>query len=51
MAKRTKYNHKSLITSYQASPNKSIYPGMIVDFRYSGDNIFDKIPLIYLRIV
>ena len=46
MVRRTKYNHKSLIISYQPSPNKAIYPGMIVDFRYSGDNIFDKIPFI-----
>ena len=46
MARRTKYNHRSLITSYQASPNKSIYPGMIVDFRYSGENVNDKWPFV-----
>ena len=43
---RTKYNHRSLIESYQASPNKSIYPGMIIQFRYKAKNIFDKQPIV-----
>ena len=43
---RAKYNHKALIKSFQPSPNKAIYPGMIVDFRYAGKNIFDKNPMV-----
>ena len=43
---RTKYNHKQLIQSFQPAPNKSIYPGMIVDFKYKGKNINDKLPVV-----
>ena len=39
---RTKYNHRQLIESYQPSPNKAIYPGMVIEFRYKAENIFDK---------
>ena len=46
MAKRTKYNHKQLIESFQPSPNKAIYPGMIVNFRYIAKNVFDKQPMV-----
>ena len=46
MARRTKYNHKQSIQSFQPAPSKSIYPGMIVDFRYSGENINDKWPFV-----
>ena len=46
MAKRTKYNHRQAIQSFQPAPNKSIYPGMIVDFRYKGENISDKWPVV-----
>ena len=43
---RTKYNHKQLIESFQSSPNKAIYPGMIVNFRYIAKNVFDKQPMV-----
>ena len=43
---RTKYNHKQLIESFQSSPNKAIYPGMIVNFRYIAKNVFDKQPVV-----
>ena len=45
---RTKYNHKQLIESLQPSPNKSIYPGMIIQFRYQAKNIFDKTPMVLI---
>jgi len=43
---KTKYNHRQLIESFQSSPNKAIYPGMIVEFRYKAENIFDKQPMV-----
>ena len=43
---KTKYNHRQLVESYQPSPNKALYPGMIVEFRYKAKNIFDKQPMI-----
>ena len=43
---RTKYNHKNVIKSFQPSPNKAIYPGMVIEFGYIGDNIFDKRPMV-----
>ena len=43
---RTKYNHKRAINSFQPSPNKSLYPGMIVQFQYIGDNIYDRNPMV-----
>ena len=43
---RTKYNHQAIIKSFQPSPSKAIYPGMIVDFKYIGKNIFDKKPFV-----
>jgi len=46
MAKRTKYNHKQSIQSFQPAPSKSIYPGMIVDFRYGGETVNDTWPFV-----
>ena len=43
---RTKYNHKQLIESSQTSPNKAIYPGMIIEFGYKAENILDKRPMV-----
>ena len=45
---RQKYNHKGLIENYQPSPNKALYPGMIVGFNYVADNIFDKQPMVLI---
>ena len=46
MAKRTKYNHRQSVQSFQPAPSKSIYPGMIIDFRYEGKNVYDKWPFV-----
>ena len=43
---RQKFQHKQLVESRQPSPNKSIYPGMIIEFRYKAENIFDKQPMV-----
>ena len=42
---RVKYNHKRRIKGLQPAKVKAIYPGMIVQFKYKGKNIFDKNPL------
>ena len=43
---KSKYNHLSIIESKQSSFIKAIYPGMIVQFTYKGDKVFDKSPLV-----
>jgi hypothetical protein len=43
---KTKYNHSRRITGLQPAIIKSLYPGTIVQFKYSGDKIFDKKPMI-----
>ena len=43
---RQKYNHSRRITGLQPAIIKSLYPGTIVQFKYSGDKIFDKKPMI-----
>ena len=43
---KSKYNHKRRIISLQPAKIKTIYPGMIVRFKYSGDNVSDKNPLV-----
>ena len=50
MARKSKftYNHRQNIESYQPAILKALYPGMIVQFTYVGDNIFDKNTLILL---
>ena len=45
---RQKYNHKQNYKGIQSGILKSLYPGMIVEFKYSGEDIFDKKPLILL---
>ena len=40
------YNHKTLIKGLQPAGVKSLYPGMIVQFKYKGQNINDKLPLV-----
>ena len=39
---KTKYNHRRLVNNWQNARTKSIYPGMVIDFKYKGDDIFDK---------
>jgi hypothetical protein len=42
----SKYNHVAIIESKQPSPTKAIYPGMIAQFNYKGEKVFDKHPLV-----
>ena len=41
-----KYNHSRRINDLQPAKIKSLYPGTIVQFKYSGDKIFDKKPVV-----
>ena len=41
-----KYNHSRRIQNLQPAKIKSLYPGTIVQFKYSGDKIFDKKPMV-----
>ena len=43
---RQRFQHKSNYQSRQPGITKALYPGMIAQFKYSGDRIFDKTPLI-----
>ena len=43
---RTKYNHSRRIKDLQPAKIKSLYPGTIVQFKYKGENIFDKKPMV-----
>ena len=41
-----KYNHSRRIQDLQPAKIKAIRPGTIVEFTYSGENIFDKKPMV-----
>jgi hypothetical protein len=43
---RTIHNHKSKIDDFQQVGLKSLTPGMIIQFKYSGKNVSDKNPMI-----
>ena len=43
---RQRYNHNRRVTGLQSAKIKSLYPGTIVQFKYSGDKIFDKKPMV-----
>ena len=43
---RQRYNHSRRITDLQSARIKSLYPGTIVQFKYSGDKVFDKKPMV-----
>ena len=43
---KVKYNHKQNYQGIQPGKLKALYPGMIAQFKYSGDRIVDKAPLI-----
>jgi len=45
---KIKYNHRRRIEGMQPAKIKSLAPGMIVQFGYKGENIFDDRPLILL---
>ena len=42
------YNHRSRIKDLQPAIIKAIYPGTIVEFKYSGEKIFDKKPMVLI---
>ena len=42
---RRKYNHKSKIKNREPAYVKSVRSGMIIEFNYRGENIFDRTPL------
>jgi len=43
---RQKYNHSRRIQGLQPAKIKAVYPGMMIRFKYNGENIFDKNPLV-----
>ena len=43
-----RYNHSRRIQDLQPAKIKSLYPGTIVQFKYNGDNIFDKKPMVLI---
>ena len=43
---RQRYNHSRRVNNLQPAKIKSLYPGTIVQFKYSGDKIFDKHPMV-----
>ena len=45
---RQRYNHSKRIGDLQPAKIKSLYPGTIVQFKYSGDKIFDKKPMVLI---
>ena len=44
----TKFVHKQNYQGIQPAKLKALYPGMVVEFKYSGEDIFDNRPLILL---
>jgi hypothetical protein len=48
MASNTVYNHRTLITDIQPANIKSVYNGTIVSFKYKGQNINDKTPMVLI---
>jgi len=47
MAKRTKLNHEGLILESQKLSERSLLPGMILQFSYNAKTAYDRKPLIY----
>ena len=43
---RQRYNHSRRINDLQPAKIKSLYPGTIVQFKYSGNKVFDKKPMV-----
>jgi len=43
-----KYNHSRRIRDLQPAKIISLYPGTIVQFKYGGDNVFDKKPMVLI---
>mgnify|MGYP003659197027 CR=1 FL=1 len=45
---KSKFNHRKSYEGIQPAKVAALYPGMIVEFTYTGEDIFDKKPLILL---
>ena len=45
---KSKFNHRKTYRGTQPAKLKALYPGMIVEFGYSGKDVFDPKPLILL---
>ena len=45
---KTLYNHKRRIKDSQPAKIKSLYPGTIVQFKYSGEKVFDSLPMVLI---
>ena len=43
---KIRHNHNRRIQDLQPARIKSIYPGTIVQFKYTGDKVFDKKPMV-----
>ena len=43
---RRKYNHKRRIIDFQLAKIKAISPGTLIQFKYTGENIFDNKPVV-----
>ena len=43
---KTKFNHKARIKDVQPAKVKGLYPGTIVQFKYTGDKVFDRLPMV-----
>ena len=43
---RQRYNHFRRVNNLQPAKIKSLYPGTIVQFKYTGKDIFDKKPMV-----
>ena len=48
MPKRTKLNHEGLILESQKISERSLLPGMILQFTYNSPTAYDRKPLIYI---
>ena len=43
---KSKYSHRSRIVDLQPAKIQSIYPGTIIQFKYKGEKVFDKTPMV-----
>ena len=43
---KTKYNHRRRIIDFQLAKIKAVSPGTVIQFKYTGKNIFDKKPTV-----
>ena len=43
---RQKYNHRNRIIDFQLAKIKAISPGTVIQFKYTGEDIFDNKPMV-----